>query len=106
VRSSRSVSLLYESTCSDTHLLDEVDFAVVFAEARANELVVIQTCTIAQTDFLECWPDALEVRGEFVCCIRAWVGHEHSQTMRQEKAGPRSSDHASSDYADCFDCHC
>jgi len=61
--------------------LDEINFAVVLTKARADELVVVQTGAIAQTDFLECWPNALEVRGEFVCCIRAWVGHEYSQAV-------------------------
>jgi hypothetical protein len=76
------------STRDDAHLLDEVDFAVVFIKTRANELVVVQTGAIAQTGFLECWPDAFEVRSEFVRCIRAWVGNEHSETVCEEEASP------------------
>jgi hypothetical protein len=77
----RSVSLTSKRSCRNTHLLDEVDLAVVLTKTRANELVVVQTGTIAQTDVLECWPDAFEIRGEFFRCIRAWVSDEHSQTV-------------------------
>jgi hypothetical protein len=85
--------------------LDEVDFAVMFAETRADELVVVEAGAFAETYFLEGWPDTLEVRGEFVCCVWPGVGYKHSETVCQEKTGPGCSDHAGSDDADCFDCH-
>jgi hypothetical protein len=61
-----------------SHLLDEVDFAVVFAETGADELVVVEAGVFADTYFLEGWPDAFEVGGEFVCCVCAGVGYEDS----------------------------